>query len=59
MMPTCTSPSKLSSPYQAVVTLLLIENSSSMSTVWSLLRDRYLPNVLRKIEAVSVELLTC
>ncbi|KAF8344650.1 hypothetical protein F5887DRAFT_256944 [Amanita rubescens] len=53
MMPTCTSPSKLSSPYQAVVTLLLIENSSSMSTVWTLLRDRYLPNVLRKIETHS------
>ncbi|KIL63920.1 hypothetical protein M378DRAFT_647305 [Amanita muscaria Koide BX008] len=52
-MPCCSSPAKLSSPYSAVATLLLIENSSSMSTLWHILRDRYLPSVLRKLEGTT------
>ncbi|KAF8628772.1 hypothetical protein AX15_003728 [Amanita polypyramis BW_CC] len=49
MMPTGCPTSKLSSPHQAVATLLLIENSSPMSTIWHVFRDRYLPSILRKI----------
>ncbi|KIL55370.1 hypothetical protein M378DRAFT_18009 [Amanita muscaria Koide BX008] len=50
------SPAKLSSPYSAVATLLLIENSSSMSTVWRSLHDRYLPSVLRKLQGTTSNL---
>ncbi|KAM6499203.1 hypothetical protein JOM56_004711 [Amanita muscaria] len=50
------SPAKLSSPYSAVATLLLIENSSSMSTVWHSLHDRYLPSVLRKLQGTTSNL---
>jgi hypothetical protein len=34
---------------QAMVTLLLIENSQAMSFIWDDLRDRYLPSVVTKL----------
>lgn len=50
MLPATGSTSKLSSPHQAVATLLLIENSSPMSTIWHVFRDRYIPSILKKLE---------
>ncbi|PFH49651.1 hypothetical protein AMATHDRAFT_4732 [Amanita thiersii Skay4041] len=53
MPPSGSSMSKVSSPLLAVATLLLVENSSSMSSIWHILRDRYLPSIVKKIEGAN------